>query len=84
MAPNRLLVADFTYVRLTTATLLYTVFGIDAFAGRIVGWESFTSKHAAFVERAIGQAATLRARQGNPLQGKAIRHSGAGSQYASL
>jgi putative transposase len=57
---------------------------IDAFAGQIVGWECSTSKHTAFVERAIAQAAALRARQGNPLQNKMIHHSDAGSQYTSV
>ncbi|TCM33684.1 helix-turn-helix protein [Kribbella sp. VKM Ac-2568] len=61
-APNRLLVADFTYVRLAVGAFCYTAFVIDAFAGLIVGWECSTSKHTAFVERAIAQAATLRAR----------------------
>ncbi len=65
-APNRLLVADFTYVR-TLGGLCYTAFVVDAFAGRIVGWECSASKHTTFVERAIAQAAALRARQGHPL-----------------
>ncbi|TCM42471.1 putative transposase [Kribbella sp. VKM Ac-2568] len=78
-APNRLLVADFTYGR-ALAGFCYTAFVIDAFAGLIVGWECSTSKHTAFVERAIAQAAAFRARQGNPLQNKVIHHSDAGSQ----
>jgi putative transposase len=85
-APNRLLVADFTYVR-TLAGFCYTAFVIDAFAGRIVGWECSTSKHTAFVERAITQAAALRARQGRSLNtphNKTIHHSDAGSQYTSV
>lgn len=82
-APNRLLVADFTYVRMP-AGFCYTAFVIDAFAGPIVGWECSTSKHTTFVERAIAQAAALRARQGNPLQNKTIHHSDVGSQYTSV
>ena len=85
-APNRLLVADFTYVR-TLGGFCYVAFVIDAFAGRIVGWDCSSSKHTTFVERAIAQAAALRARQGNPLntlQNKAIHHSDAGSQYVSV
>jgi transposase InsO family protein len=73
-APNTLLVADFTYVR-TLAGFCYTAFVIDAYAGLIAGWECSTSKHTAFVEPAIAQAAAFRARQGNPLQNKAIHHS---------
>jgi putative transposase len=82
-APHRLLVADFTYVR-TLAGFCYTAFVIDAFAGLIVGWECSTSKHTAFVERAIAQAAALRTRQGKPLQNMTIHHSDAGSQYTSV
>jgi putative transposase len=83
-APNRLLVADFTYVRLVTGMFVYTAFVIDAYAGRILGWECSTSKHTRFVESAIRQAATFRARQGNPLVGNTIHHSDAGSQYTSI
>jgi len=86
-APNRLLVADFTYVRLATGAFAYTAFVIDAYAGRIVGWECSTSKHTRFVERAIRQAVALRLRDGKPLQNKgnrAIHHSDAGSQYTSV
>jgi putative transposase len=82
-APNQLLVADFTYVR-TLAGFCYTAFVIDAFAGLIVGWECSTSKHTAFVERAIRQAVALRLQDGKPLQNKAIHHSDAGSQYTSV
>lgn len=83
-APNRLLVADFTYVRLAGGAFAYTAFVIDAFAGFIAGWECSMSKHTTFVERAIRQAAELRLREGKPLQNKTIHHSDAGSQYTSL
>lgn len=83
-APNRLVVADFTYVRLISGVFVYTAFVIDAFAGRIVGWQCSTSKQTAFVESAIRQAAALRAREGYPLRGETIHHSDAGSQYTSV
>ncbi|MCX0272892.1 IS3 family transposase [Nocardia zapadnayensis] len=83
-APNVLVVADFTYVRLASGVFVYTAFVIDAFAGRIVGWECSTSKQTAFVESAIRQAAALRARQGRPWTGSTIHHSDAGSQYTSV
>ena len=83
-APNQLLVADFTYVRLITGVFVYTAFVIDAFAGTIVGWECSTSKQTRFVESAIRQAAAFRSRQGNPLLGNTIHHSDAGSQYTSV
>jgi len=38
-APNRLLVADFTYVKLISGVFVYVAFVIDAYAGAIVGWE---------------------------------------------
>jgi putative transposase len=83
-APNVLVVADFTYVRLTGGGFVYTAFVIDAFAGRIVGWECCASKHTAFVESAIRQAAAVRSREGNPLTGNTIHHSSAGSQYTAV
>ncbi len=73
-APNMLLVADFTYVKLITGVLVYVAFVIDAYAGAIVGWEASASKHTRFVESAIRQAAALRRRQGHPID-DAIPHS---------
>ena len=78
-APNRLLVADFTYVKLITGVFVYVAFVIDAYAGSIVGWEASASKQTRFVESALRQAAALRSRQGHPIDG-AIHHSDAGSQ----
>ncbi|BCO36403.1 putative transposase for insertion sequence element IS986/IS6110 [Mycobacterium heckeshornense] len=83
-APNRLLVADFTYVRLVTGVFVYTAFVVDAYAGRILGWACSTTKHSWFVESALRQAAALRAREGHPLAGSTIHHSDAGSQYTSV
>ena len=83
-APNMLLVADFTYVRLACGVFVYTAFAIDAYAGRIVGWTCSVSKSDAFVRRAIRHAAQLRRMEGNPLCGNTIHHSDAGSQYTSV
>jgi len=83
-APNVLVVADFTYVRLACGAFVYTAFAIDAYAGRIVGWECAASKHDRFVRSVIRQAAALRLREGKPLQGNTIHHSDAGSQYTSV
>jgi putative transposase len=82
-APCRLLVADFTYVRMATGCFAYTAFVIDAYANRIVGWECSTSKETAFVESAIRQAVALRVRDGQFLNG-VVHHSDAGSQYTSV
>jgi putative transposase len=83
-APNRLIVADFTYVRMANGCFAYTAFAIDAFANRIVGWDCATSKHTSFVETTIRQAAALRARDGHTSTEQAIHHSDAGSQYTSV
>jgi putative transposase len=83
-APGQLHVADFTYVPLDGGGFGYTALVIDAFAGLIAGWECSLSKETAFVEKAIRQAAGLRARQGHPISGHAIHHSDAGSQYTSV
>jgi putative transposase len=82
--PGQLHVADFTYVPLAGGRFACTAFVMDAFAGLIPGWECSLSRQAAFVERAIRQAAGYRARQGNPITGQAIHHSDAGSQYTSV
>ena len=82
--PGQLHVADFTYVPLDGGGFGYTALVIDAFAGLIAGWECSLSKETAFVEKAIRQAAALRARQGHPISGQAIHHSDAGSQYTSV
>ena len=42
-APNRLWVADFTYVA-TWAGTVYVAFAIDVFSRKIVGWRASTSK----------------------------------------
>ncbi|OBI90585.1 transposase [Mycobacterium asiaticum] len=83
-APNVLLVADFTYVRLASGVFVYTALAIDAYAGRIVGWTCSAGKSDAFVRRAIRHAAELRRREGNPLSGNTIHHPDAGSQYTSV
>jgi putative transposase len=82
--PGQLHVADFTYVPLDGGGFAYTAFTIDAYAGYIGGWECSRSKEAAFVTRAIRQAAERLRKAGHPLTGLAIHHSDAGSQYTSV
>jgi transposase InsO family protein len=81
--PDQLWVADFTYVPMISG-FGYTAFVIDAFVGRIVGWECSLSKETVFVESAIRQVAAFRARAGHPLAGGTIHHSDAGSQYTAV
>ena len=79
-APNRLWVADFTYVA-TWAGFVYVAFVIDAFARRIVGWRVSRTAHASFVLDALEQA--LHARK--PASGTGlVHHSDRGSQYVSI
>ncbi|MEX1037396.1 MAG: IS3 family transposase [Acidimicrobiia bacterium] len=82
-APNELVVADFTYVRMAGGWFAYTSFCVDAFADRIVGWECSASKETALVESAVHQAEGFRAREDTPIDG-AIHHSDHGSQYLSV
>lgn len=72
--PNRLWVADFTYVS-TWQGFLYVVFVIDVFARRIVGWRVSRTTHANFVLDALEQALYQR----RPARGF-VHHSDRGSQ----
>lgn len=79
-APNRLWVADFTYVS-TWAGMLYVAFVIDTYARRIVGWRVSRTAHTAFVLDALEQALHER----RPVHGGGlVHHSDRGSQYVSI
>ena len=78
-APNRLWVADLTYVR-TWAGFAYVAFIIDAYARFIVGWHAARSLHTDLVLTALEQA--LWARKG-PFEGL-VHHSDRGVQYLSI
>jgi putative transposase len=82
-APNELVVADFTHVRMAGGWHAYTAFVVDAYADMIVGWECSASKETALVESALRQAAAFRTRQDTPIDG-VIHHSDRGSQYTSI
>ena len=78
--PNRLWVADFTYVA-TWAGFVYVAFAIDAFARRIVGWRVSRTAHATFVLDALEQAIHAR----KPAKGSGlVHHSDRGVQYVSI
>ena len=80
IAPNRLWVADFTYVS-TWSGFVYVAFIIDVYARRIVGWKASKSPTTDFVLDALEQA--LHARR--PIdQDRLIHHSDRGSQYLSI
>ncbi|WP_310345623.1 IS3 family transposase [Methylobacterium sp. BE186] len=78
--PNRLWVADFTYVA-TWGGFVYAAFVIDVFARRIVGWRVSRSARADFVLDALEQALHQR----RPFAGSGlVCHSDRGSQYVSI
>jgi putative transposase len=83
-APNRLFVADFTYVPLSGGGFAYTAFIIDAYAADIVGWAVATRANASLVRKALAFALETRQREGHPVNPGAIHHSDAGTQYTSV
>jgi putative transposase len=83
LAPNRLWVADFTYVS-TVAGWVYVAFVIDAYARRILGWKVSTSMTTDLVLDAINQAIFTRRREGVKDLSGLIHHNDAGSQYTSV
>jgi putative transposase len=82
-APNRLWVADFTYVS-TWAGTVYVAFAIDVFSRKIVGWRASTSKETDLVLDAIGMGLRDRRYRPSPGVDKLVHHSDAGSQYTSF
>jgi putative transposase len=82
-APNRLWVADFTYIS-TLAGWVYVAFVIDAYARRILGWKASSSMTAGLVLAAVDQAIFTRKREGVKNFEHLIHHNDAGSQYTSL
>jgi putative transposase len=79
-APDRLWLADFTYVATWTG-FVYVAFVIDAYARRIVGWRACRTAHADFVLDALEQALHDR-RPAN--RGGLVHHSDRGAQYVSI
>lgn len=79
-APNRLWVADLTYVS-TWQTVAYSAFIIDVFSRYIVGWRVAVSLRTDLVLDALEQA--IWSRRAQDLSGL-IHHSDRGSQYLSI
>jgi putative transposase len=82
-APNRLWVADYTYVS-TWSGMVYVAFVIDAYARRILGWRASTSMRTALVLDTIEQAIWTRRRDGITDLTGLVHHTDAGSQYTSI
>jgi putative transposase len=81
--PNRLWVADFTYVATWSGTV-YVAFVIDAYARRILGWRAATTMHTPLVLDALEQAIWARGRAGVSDLTGLVHHNDAGSQYTSI
>ena len=82
-APNRLWVADFTYVATWSGTA-YVAFVIDAYSRRILGWRAATSMSTPLVLDALEQAIWTRGRAGVTDLNGLVHHNDAGSQYTSI
>jgi putative transposase len=81
-APNRLWVADLTYVRTWTG-FVYVAFVTDAYSRRIVGWQASRSLRADLALHALEQAIWTRRRAGADLDGL-VHHSDRGVQYLAI
>lgn len=78
-APDRLWVADITYVPTRREGFLYLAFVLDVFSRRVVGWSMANHPRARLVIDAL-EMAILRRRPARGL----IHHSDRGSQYTSV
>jgi putative transposase len=79
-APNRLWVADLTYIR-TWAGMTYAAFVVDAYSRTILGWQTSTSLRADLALDALEMA--LWRREKESLDGL-VHHSDRGVQYLSI
>jgi putative transposase len=80
LAPNRLWVADLTYVK-THAGWVYVAFIIDVFSRSVVGWQTSTSLRSDLAIDALEMA--IDARNGQDLS-ELVHHSDRGVQYLSI
>lgn len=80
-SPNRLWVADITYVR-TTAGFCYTAFVTDVFSRRIVGWATRATMRTEDLPLEALEHALLSAK-GDALD-DLVHHSDRGAQYVSI
>ncbi len=80
--PNRLWVADLTYVR-TWSGFVYVAFVTDAYSRRIVGWHASRSLRTDLALHALEQALWTRQRDGADLTGL-VHHSDRGVQYVAI
>ena len=79
-APNRLWVADLTYVK-THSGWVYVAFIVDVFSRYVVGWQASRSLRTELALDALEMA--IWARRGEQLQGL-VHHSDRGVQYLAV
>jgi putative transposase len=82
-APNRLWVADLTYVS-TWSGFAYVAFVVDAYARRILGWRVASTMATSMVLDAIEQAIWTRQKDGVMNLNGVVHHTDRGSQYTSI
>jgi putative transposase len=82
-APNRLWVADLTYVS-TWSGFAYVAFVVDAYARRILGWRVAATMATSMVLDGIEQAIFTRQREGVFDLKEVVHHTDRGSQYTSI
>ena len=81
-APNRLWVADLTYVKTHTGWV-YVAFIIDVYSRMIVGWQASRSLRSDLAIDALEMAVWNRQRAGHDLD-QLVHHSARGVQYLSI
>ena len=81
--PNRLWVADFTYVP-TWEGMVYVAFVFDVFSRRVVGWRAATSMTTQLVLDTLEHAIWTRRTAGVTDLTGLVHHNDAGSQYTSF
>ncbi|WP_183321429.1 IS3 family transposase [Flexivirga oryzae] len=81
-APNKLWVADITYVRTETGWV-YVAFVLDVFSRMIVGWQASTRMYTDLALDALNMGLFARRRAGHDVNGL-VHHSDRGVQYRAL
>lgn len=81
-APNRLWVADITYVK-THSGWVYVAFVIDVYSRMVVGWQASKSLRSDLALDALEMAVWNRQRHGIDVSG-VVHHSDRGVQYLSI
>lgn len=81
-APNRLWVADLTYIK-THAGWVYAAFVLDVFSRRVTGWQVSTRLHTDLALDALDMGLWARRRAGHDLAGL-VHHSDRGVQYRAI